>query len=158
MYIYIHIYIYTLLLRCEIAGMRSLMPGQATEPEMFCHLKYFPHAVAGHFNWTSVHTLDGPAKSCITLNGWNPTNHGINHRFQLAIRISQPSTVCLLWFSGKLIWRHPTSPTWCICSEDPASAQGRYHPIFTRNPWKNVAVYFQQWNNYISWYITVDIP
>ena len=28
------------------------------------------------------------AKSCTTLDGWKPINNGINHRFQLVIRIS----------------------------------------------------------------------
>ena len=31
-------------------------------------------------------------------DGWNPIDNGINHRFQLVIRISQPPTINQLWY------------------------------------------------------------
>jgi len=37
------------------------------------------HALASSCFIPSVHTVDGPAKSCIALDGENSINNGINH-------------------------------------------------------------------------------
>ena len=35
-----------------------------------------------------TYIVDGPAKSCITLHGWNPLNNGMCTTYQLVIRVS----------------------------------------------------------------------